>query len=181
VSGLSSFIYSETRRKPKLQLDQFCRARTTGTSRALKDASEKSPNHVDLWGVCESSNGSLNTDVLSGSPRNGERLEEHEGLYGSCRSVNNCGSPQRGGGTSTQAGDKVRFRMSDVFLPTPEAVLAAPTMEEVLEGTIVDFSDSGQKTRVFALVDVIRRQALVVPVEKLESVPPNGPEQKADA
>lgn len=81
----------------------------------------------------------------------------------------------------TQAGDKVRFRFSDVFLPSPEAVLAAPTVDEILEGTIVDFSDSGQKTRVFALVDVIRRQTVVVPVEKLEGVRPNGPEHRADA
>ncbi|HET9282418.1 MAG TPA: hypothetical protein VFR24_10715 [Candidatus Angelobacter sp.] len=40
-----------------------------------------------------------------------------------------------------------------------------------MEGTIVDFSDSGQKPRFFALVDVIRRQTVVVPVEKLHRVP----------
>jgi len=80
-----------------------------------------------------------------------------------------------------QTGDKVRFRVSDVFLPSPEGVLVAPSIEEVLEGTIVDFSDSGQKARVFALVDVIRRQTVVVPVEKLEGAPPKRPEKTADA
>ena len=75
------------------------------------------------------------------------------------------------GRNPTQAGDKVRFRISDVFLPSPESVLLAPLPEEELEGTVVDFSDSGQKARVFALVDVVRRQTVVVPVEKLHYVP----------
>jgi hypothetical protein len=72
---------------------------------------------------------------------------------------------------STQAGDKVRFRTSDVFLPSQEGVLLGPPPEDEMEGTIVDFSDSGQKPRFFALVDVIRRQTVVVPVEKLHRVP----------
>lgn len=57
-----------------------------------------------------------------------------------------------------------------MFLPSPEGVLSAPPPEEELEGTIVDFSDSGQKARFFALVDVVRRQTVVVPVEKLHRV-----------
>ena len=65
----------------------------------------------------------------------------------------------------------MRFRFSDVFLPSPEAILAAPSAEEELEGTILDFSDSGQKIKVFAVVDVVRRQTVVVPVQKLEVVP----------
>lgn len=64
----------------------------------------------------------------------------------------------------------MRFRISDVFLPSPDALLVAQAGEGELEGTIVDFSDSGQKERVFALVDVVRRQTVVVPVEKLETV-----------
>jgi hypothetical protein len=46
-------------------------------------------------------------------------------------------------------------------------VLTAPAAEDELEGTIVDFSDSGQRARVFAVIDVIRKQIVVVPVEKL--------------
>jgi hypothetical protein len=65
----------------------------------------------------------------------------------------------------------VRFRISDVFLPSPEGLLLVPSSGEELEGTVVDFSDSGQKARFFALVDVVRRQTVVVPVEKLERVP----------
>jgi hypothetical protein len=80
------------------------------------------------------------------------------------------------GRTPTQAGDKVRFLISDVFLPSPDAQLFAEAGQEHLEGTIVDFSDSGQKAQVFALVDVIRRQTVVVPVEKLEAIPHPGPD-----
>ncbi len=68
----------------------------------------------------------------------------------------------------------MRFRVSDVFLPSQEAILAAPSAETELEGTIIDFSDSGQKVQVFAVVDVVRRQTVVVPVQKLEVV--SGPE-----
>jgi len=70
----------------------------------------------------------------------------------------------------TQTGDKVRFRVSDVFLPSLEVVLAGPSAEGELEGTIVDFSDSGHLARAFAVVDVIRRQIVIVPVEKLQAV-----------
>lgn len=73
----------------------------------------------------------------------------------------------------------MRFLVSDVFLPSTEGVLVAPSIEEVLEGTIVSFSDSGQKARVFALVDVIRRQTVVVPVEKLQAVSSTEPEHSA--
>lgn len=58
-----------------------------------------------------------------------------------------------------------------MFLPSQEGVLLGPPPEDEMEGIIVDFSDSGQKPRFFALVDVIRRQTVVVPVEKLHRVP----------
>jgi hypothetical protein len=45
-----------------------------------------------------------------------------------------------------------------------------PTLPEntELEGTIVDFSDSGGKSRHFAVIEVVRTQSLVVAVESLE-------------
>ena len=58
-----------------------------------------------------------------------------------------------------------------MFLPSLDSLLLAPSAQEELEGTIVDFSDSGQKARFFALVDVVRRRTVVVPVEKLHRVP----------
>ena len=64
----------------------------------------------------------------------------------------------------------MRFRISDAFLPEAEElrVLASPT--ESLEGTVVDFSDSGLQLRYFAVVDVVTRYAVVVPVHRLEVV-----------
>jgi hypothetical protein len=37
-----------------------------------------------------------------------------------------------------------------------------------LVGTIIDFSDSGPKSRYFAVIEVVRTQSLIVPVESLE-------------
>lgn len=73
-------------------------------------------------------------------------------------------------GCNTRAGDKVRFRVADVFLPSPGGALPANEEETVLEGTIVDFSDSGLKSRFFAVVEVVRTQSLIVPVEKVEII-----------
>jgi hypothetical protein len=63
----------------------------------------------------------------------------------------------------------VRFRISDVFLPSPDVFSFNVVDGEELEGTIVNFSDSGHKERVFAVVDVVTRQTVVVPVEKLKA------------
>ena len=62
----------------------------------------------------------------------------------------------------------MRFQIADVFLPNPGAVFAALPADSQLEGTIVGFSDSGLKTRFFAVIEVVRVQSLVVPIEKLE-------------
>ena len=74
----------------------------------------------------------------------------------------------------TREGDKVRFLVSDVFLPGPEEVLEALARDAHLEGTVVGFSDSGSERRVFAVVEVIRRQTVVVPVDRLREVFPGG-------
>ena len=44
------------------------------------------------------------------------------------------------------------------------------TPDERAEGTLVDFSDSGAKRNYFAVIDVIRRRTVVVPLEKVERV-----------
>jgi hypothetical protein len=36
-----------------------------------------------------------------------------------------------------------------------------------MEGVIVDFSDSGNARRAFAVVEVVRTETVVVPVDKL--------------
>ena len=66
---------------------------------------------------------------------------------------------------ATRAGDRVRFRASSIFLsPTPEPI----SPDEELEGTVVAFSDSGNQPSVFAVIEVVRNQTLVVPVSELQ-------------
>jgi len=47
-----------------------------------------------------------------------------------------------------------------------------------MEGTIVDFSDSGLQLRVFAVIEVCGEQTVVVPVRKLRLV--EGTESKSE-
>jgi hypothetical protein len=70
----------------------------------------------------------------------------------------------------TRKGDRVSFERSDVFLPSPEELLPAPAEE--IEGVVIGFSDSGTQSRVYALVEVVQRQEVVVPIEKLHVIGP---------
>ncbi len=45
--------------------------------------------------------------------------------------------------------------------------MAFDSTTENFEGTILDFSDSGDRSRAFALVEVVRRRSFVVPVDQL--------------
>jgi hypothetical protein len=54
-----------------------------------------------------------------------------------------------------------------------EAVSFASGSDD-LEGTIASFSDSGASARVYAVVEVVRKLSLVVPVDDLSLV--SGPE-----
>jgi hypothetical protein len=72
------------------------------------------------------------------------------------------------GGTLIHEGDTVRFQGADIFLPAADDLSKALTSAEQMEGTVVNFSDSGLLPRVFAVVDVIARRSFVVPVEKLQ-------------
>jgi len=78
----------------------------------------------------------------------------------------------------TRAGDKVKFQVSDVFLPGPGVLTAIVEGETELEGTILSFSDSGQKPRCFAVVEVLRTHSLVVPVERMQVVDPSDPPEQ---
>ena len=69
-------------------------------------------------------------------------------------------------------GDHVSFRLCDVYLPAPREVLATLTEEAEVAGTVVDFSDSGQQTGVFAVIELAGREKVVVPVNKLQSMSP---------
>jgi hypothetical protein len=74
----------------------------------------------------------------------------------------------------TQVGDKVRFSVGDIFLPDSDSIFVAAPGEVEVEGTVVHFSDSGSTPRKFAEVEIIRRQTVVVPIEKLVLNPLGG-------
>jgi hypothetical protein len=61
----------------------------------------------------------------------------------------------------------VVFQISDAFLPDSAALKIAFSDLSELEGTVVGFSDSGDARSVFALVEVIQKRTVVVPVENL--------------
>jgi hypothetical protein len=62
----------------------------------------------------------------------------------------------------------VRFRASSIFLsPAPEP-FPAIVPEAEMEGTVVGFSDSGNQPSVFAVIEVLRKQTVVVPVSELQ-------------
>ena len=64
-------------------------------------------------------------------------------------------------------GDNVRFRVADIFLPALDELAFAGDTAQEIEGTLVTFSDSGTQLRQFAVVDVVLRRSVVVPVGKL--------------
>jgi hypothetical protein len=67
-----------------------------------------------------------------------------------------------------QEGAKVRFRVSDVFLPPGEELQEFSDEADEIEGVIVSFSDSGALHRAFAVIEVALKRTLIVPVEKVK-------------
>lgn len=67
-------------------------------------------------------------------------------------------------------GDRVSFRIADVFLPEPEETLAALTVDTVAQGTVVEFSDSGSQTRTYAVVEITPKQKVLVPMSAIQIV-----------
>jgi hypothetical protein len=60
--------------------------------------------------------------------------------------------------------------VADIFLPVADDLPRALTSADQLEGTVLNFSDSGLLPRVFAVVEVIARRSFVVRVEKLQKL-----------
>jgi len=67
----------------------------------------------------------------------------------------------------------VSFERSDMFLPSPEELLPA---SGELEGVVIGFSDSGNQSRVFAVVEVVQKQEVVVPIDRLRLIGPSNEE-----
>jgi hypothetical protein len=64
-------------------------------------------------------------------------------------------------------GDRVSFRISEVFLPEPQEVLANLTPDVEANGVVVEFSDSGSSQRAYALVRITASQSVLLPVAAL--------------
>jgi hypothetical protein len=64
-------------------------------------------------------------------------------------------------------GDRVSFRISDVFLPEPAEVLANLQPDVEANGVVVEFSDSGSSPRAYAVVRISASQSVLLPVTAL--------------
>jgi hypothetical protein len=71
---------------------------------------------------------------------------------------------------SAQIGDRVSFRMGDVYLPEPSEVLQHLTVDVETLGVIVEFSDSGSSPQAYALVRLTAEQSVLLPVTALRIV-----------
>ena len=74
---------------------------------------------------------------------------------------------------SAQIGDRVSFRISDVYLPEPTEVLANLTPETEANGVVVEFSDSGNDSRAYAVVRITMNQSVLLPVGALHLLKPD--------
>jgi hypothetical protein len=72
--------------------------------------------------------------------------------------------------TTVQVGDRVSFKISDAFLPEPAEVLASLTVEAETNGVIVEFSDSGNSPRAYAVVQITPQQKIVLPLNALQVI-----------
>jgi hypothetical protein len=67
-------------------------------------------------------------------------------------------------------GDRVSFHIADVFLPEPAEVLANLTPEAETNGVVVEFSDSGNNLRAYAVVRITTHQSVLLPVSALQVI-----------
>lgn len=65
----------------------------------------------------------------------------------------------------------MNFRVSDIYIPDPQEVLKDLYENSVLEGKVVDFTDSGKQENAFVVVQVEGlKNFLIVPVEKVKEI-----------
>jgi hypothetical protein len=88
---------------------------------------------------------------------------EHELLVAAPRAINMESA-------SAQIGDRVSFRISDIYLPEPSEVLARLTPDVEANGVVVEFSDSGSCPQAYAVVRLTAEQSVLLPVSGLRVV-----------
>jgi len=65
----------------------------------------------------------------------------------------------------------VHFMIRDVFVPDPRAVLVELYGNDLLQGRVLDVSDSGARQEAFAVVRVDGlEQPVIVPIERILGV-----------
>lgn len=66
---------------------------------------------------------------------------------------------------------RVRFKISDIYLPDPLVILNKLHGEDVLEGRVIDISDSGTRPEQFAIIEVPGLdQIIIVPLAGLNDI-----------
>lgn len=80
-----------------------------------------------------------------------------------------------GGGRSGRHVDlrnrRVHFKIRDVHIPDPHELLVELYGNDLLQGKVIDLSDSGIQERAFAVVQVEGlKQPVIVPVERILGV-----------
>jgi hypothetical protein len=65
----------------------------------------------------------------------------------------------------------VRFRARDIYIPDPQEVLNELYGNNILQGKVVDLTDSGAQGKAFVVVEVEgMKNFLIVPIEKVLGV-----------
>jgi hypothetical protein len=75
--------------------------------------------------------------------------------------------------SALREGDRVFFAIESVYLPVVDDLIAALSTADELVGTIVQFSESGDRPKAYAVVSLPSRSNVVVPVEKLSRIEAN--------
>ncbi|WP_349027403.1 hypothetical protein [Methyloglobulus sp.] len=66
---------------------------------------------------------------------------------------------------------RVKFRVSDIYFPDPQEVVKDLYENKVLDGKVVDLSDSGKQEDAFVVVQVEGvKKFLIVPIDKVEEM-----------
>jgi hypothetical protein len=62
----------------------------------------------------------------------------------------------------------VRFKVCDVYIPEPQEVLNELYGNSLLQGEVIDLTDSGAQEKVYAVVKVDEvKNVLIVPMDKV--------------
>jgi hypothetical protein len=78
------------------------------------------------------------------------------------------GSDEHQGDPRELRNRQVSFHINDIYVPEPAMVLEELHGNDLLHGRVLDLSDAGAESGVFAVVDVEGlRQSVVVPVAKI--------------